>query len=97
MLAIGRTGSPATNGSGDYIIAFSTAEEVRRGQDRQPLNGLDNDRMSPLFQAAVEATEEAILNALFKASSVDGHRGRVEAIDINAVREVMQRFGYDLK
>ncbi len=97
MLAIGRTGSPATNGSGDYIIAFSTAEEVRRGQDRQPLNGLDNDRMSPLFQAAVEATEEAILNALFKATSVDGHRGRVEAIDINAVREVMQRFGYDLK
>jgi len=97
MLAIGRTGSPATNGSGDYIIAFSTAEEVRRGQDRQPLNGLDNDRMSPLFQAAVEATEEAILNALFKATSVDGHRGRVEAIDINGVREVMQRFGYDLK
>ncbi|NBW93090.1 MAG: S58 family peptidase [Bacteroidetes bacterium] len=97
MLAIGRTGSPATNGSGDYIIAFSTAEEVRRGQDRQPLNGLDNGRMSPLFQAAVEATEEAILNALFKATSVDGHRGRVEAIDINAVREVMQRFGYDLK
>jgi D-aminopeptidase len=97
MLAIGRTGSPATNGSGDYIIAFSTAEEVRRGQDRQPLNGLDNDRMSPLFQAAVEATEEAILNALFKATTVDGHRGRVEAIDIDAVREVMQRFGYDLK
>jgi D-aminopeptidase len=97
MLAIGRTGSPATNGSGDYVIAFSTAEEVRRGQDRQPLNGLDNGRMSPLFQAAVEATEEAILNALFKATSVDGHRGRVEAIDINAVREVMQRFGHDLK
>lgn len=97
MLAIGRTGSPATNGSGDYVIAFSTAESVRRGPDRQPSNGLDNAQMSPLFQAAVEATEEAILNALFKATSVDGHRGRVEAIDIDAVKEVMQRHGHDLR
>lgn len=97
MLAIGRTGSPATNGSGDYVIAFSTATEVRRGADRQPSNGLDNGRMSPLFQAAVEATEEAILNALFKATSVSGHRGRVESIDIDAVRDVMRRYGHNVR
>lgn len=97
MLAIGRTGSPATNGSGDYVIAFSTAETVRRGGDRTPANGLDNGRMSPLFQAAVEATEEAILNALFKATSVDGYRGRVEAIDIEKVRQVMRRYGHPVQ
>ena len=94
MLAIGRTGSPATNGSGDYSVAFSTAEEVRRGRGRSPSNGLDNGAMSPLFQAAVEATEEAILNSLFKAESVQGHRGRIEAIDIDAVRNVMQKYGH---
>lgn len=93
MLAIGRSGSPATNGSGDYMIAFSTAEDVRRGRDRNPTNGLDNGQMSPLFQAAVEATEEAILNALFRATTVEGHRGTIEAIDIEAVREIMDRHG----
>lgn len=97
MLAIGRTGSPATNGSGDYVIAFSTSEDVRRGPDRQPSNGLDNGRMSPFFQAAVEATEEAILNALFKATTVVGHRGRVEPIDIEAVLQVMHRYGHGLR
>lgn len=97
MLAIGRTGSPATNGSGDYVVAFSTSEDVRRGGERQPLNGLGNGQMSPLFQAAVEATEEAILNALFKATSVDGHRGRVDAIDIEAVRKVMQQYGHQVR
>ena len=94
MLALGRTGSPATNGSGDYAIAFSTAEDVRRGAGRQPSNGLDNGRMSPFFQAAVEATEEAILNALFRATTVDGHRGKIHAIDVEAVMEVMERHGY---
>lgn len=97
MLAIGRTGSPATNGSGDYIVAFSTAEDVRRGSERTPTDGLSNGRLSPFFQAAVEATEEAILNALFKATTVQGHRGTVEAIDIDAVKEVMQRYGHDVK
>lgn len=93
MLAIGRTGSPVTNGSGDYILAFSTHESVRRGQYDEhpsaPSNGLSNSDMSPLFQAAVEATEEAILNALFKATSVQGHRGTVEAIDIDSVRRIL--------
>ena len=90
MLAIGRTGSPVTNGSGDYVIAFSTAEEVRRGPNKAPLKGLANSQMSPLFQAAVEATEEAILNALFKATTVHGHNGTVKAIDIEAVKRIVQ-------
>ena len=93
MLAIGRTGSPITNGSGDYILAFSTHESVRRRQTGEqqlaPSNGLANREMSPLFQAAVEATEEAILNALFKATTVEGHRGTIEAIDIDSVRAIL--------
>lgn len=93
MLGIGRTGSPATNGSGDYAIAFSTSEDVRRGEGRGPTNGLDNGRVSPLFQAVVEATEEAIYNALFKATTVVGDKGTVEAIDIEAVLSVMNRYG----
>lgn len=94
MLGIGRTGSPASNGSGDYALAFSTAESVRRGPDRQPLNGLENEALSPLFQAVVEATEEAILNSLFRATTVTGHRGTVDAIDIDAVRDVMRGHGH---
>ncbi len=97
MLAIGRSGSPATNGSGDYVIAFSTSEDVRRGGERTPSTGLANSRLSPLFQATVEATEEAILNALFKATSVTGHRGQVEAIDVDAVKDIMRRYGHDMK
>ena len=93
MLAIGRTGSPVTNGSGDYILAFSTHESVRRKQHGEqqsaPSNGLANSEMSPLFQAAVEATEEAILNALFKATTVKGHQGTIEAIDIDSVRAIL--------
>ena len=91
MLGVGRTGSPVTNGSGDYILAFSTAESVRRGANRAPSNGLDNSQLSPLFQAVVEATEEAILNALFKATSVSGHRGTIDAIDIDAVTRILAR------
>lgn len=93
MLAIGRTGSPVTNGSGDYILAFSTHESVRRRQTGEqqsaPSHALANREMSPLFQAAVEATEEAILNALFKATTVKGHRGTIEAIDIDSVRAIL--------
>ncbi|MBO6577131.1 MAG: P1 family peptidase [Rhodothermales bacterium] len=97
LMAIARTGSPATNGSGDYAVAFSTAESVRRTPERRAglaaMAMLPNDRMSPLFQAAVESAEEAILNALFKATTVTGHRGTVEAIDIDAVREVLRKYG----
>ena len=97
LMALSRTGSPATNGSGDYAVAFSTAESVRRTPARRgsatTVEQLPNDRMSPLFQAAMEASEEAILNALFKATSVIGHRGTVEAIDLDAVKRVLAEYG----
>jgi D-aminopeptidase len=97
LMAIARTGSPATNGSGDYAVAFSTAPGVRRTPARRREAGqvedLPNGAMSPLFQAALEAAEESIYNALFKATSVSGHRGTVEAIEIEAVREILSRYG----
>ena len=86
MLAIGRTGSPATNGSGDYAVAFSTSKGVRRGGGYASVRELSNNAVSPLFQAAVEATEEAIYNALLKATSVSGHRGTINAISIEDVK-----------
>ncbi|MEX1055270.1 MAG: P1 family peptidase, partial [Rhodothermales bacterium] len=90
FLGIGRTGSPMTNGSGDYAIAFSTAEEVRRTPERRSEAStytiLPNDRMSPLFEAVVEATEEAVYNSLFKAETMKGHRGTVEALPLEGIR-----------
>ena len=86
FLGIARTGSPMTNGSGDYAIAFSTAESVRRTPERRAgaaeIAEWPNDSMSPLFQAAVEATEEAVYNSLFKAVTTRGHRGVVEALPL---------------
>ncbi len=93
---LARTGSPSTNGSGDYVIAFSTAESVRRwGGTREPLSiaDLPNQGMSPLFQAVVEATEEAIYNSLFKAVTVSGHRGTVEALPIDETLEILTKHG----
>jgi len=73
---LARTGAALSNGSGDYAIAFSTAAEVRRGkQRRQALSEVvefPNDLVSPLFVAAIEATEEAILNSLFMAEDMEG-------------------------
>lgn len=94
LLGIGRTGSPMTNGSGDYVLAFSTAESVRRTPERRSdiatVEELPNSEMSPLFQAAVEATEEAIYNALFKATTVDGHRGTIEALPLEDVLQLLR-------
>lgn len=97
ILGLARTGSPMTNGSGDYVIAFSTAESVRRTPERRrelhAIDVLPNDRVSPLFQAVVEATEEAILNSLFRATTTTGHRGTVEALPIEETLEILRRFG----
>jgi D-aminopeptidase len=94
LLAVGRTGSPITNGSGDYVIAFSTAESVRRTPVRRArlatLEELPNDRTSPLFQAVVEATEEAIYNAMFRAETLTGHRGTVEALPLDRLIEIVR-------
>lgn len=89
FLGIGRTGSPISNGSGDYALAFSTADAVRRTAERRGAvaarDEVPNDLMTPLFQAVVEATEEAVLNSMFKAEAMDGHRGRVEALPVDEV------------
>ena len=89
FLGIGRTGSPMTNGSGDYAIAFSTNLDVRRTPERRArratIADLPNEQMSPLFQAAVEATEEAVINSLFAATAMDGAQGRIEALPVDEV------------
>ena len=92
---LARTGSSLSNGSGDYALAFSTADSVRR-----PMNGrreagqiehLPNDLISPLFQAVIEATEEAIYNALFKATSMTGYLGRtIEALPVARVLKIIE-------
>ncbi len=94
FMGIARTGSAMSNGSGDYALAFSTAESVRRTPlRREQLHMLEdwpNEYMTPLFQAVVEATEEAVYNALFKASDVDGvNQGRYPAIPVQQVLQLL--------
>ena len=100
MLGVGRTGSSASNGSGDFVIAFSTAEEVRRYMvaanrpppTSAPRSELSNEGMSPLFEAVIEATEEAIYNSLFMATSVTQRGHTVDAIPLDRVREILARY-----
>lgn len=94
FLGIARVGGFASNGSGDYSIAFSTNKDVRRvqgsGNRVRTIADLDNNAMTPLFLAAVEATEEAILNSLFMATTITGDRGNTrEAIPVDEVLEIM--------
>lgn len=95
VMGLARTGSYASNGSGDYVIAFSTANGVRRGTrgGEHRRDELANGSMSPLFQATVEATEEAIYNSLLKAETVTSNGRTVEALPIEATVEILQRYG----
>jgi len=95
MMGLGRTGSSASNGSGDYALAFSTAASVRRAFDapRLTTTELANEEMSAVFQATVEAVEEAIYNSLFQATTVTGNGRTVEAIPLDRVREILARYG----
>jgi D-aminopeptidase len=95
LLGLGRTGSVMSNGSGDYVIAFSTASECRRrrGVTVVEARELGNEAMTPLFQASVEASEEAILNSLFRASTVVGHRRTAQALPLQPTLELLQRAG----
>ena len=94
IMGLSRTGSSASNGSGDYVIAFSTNVSVRRAFDAERLSTqeLANEETSALFQATVEATEEAIYNSLFKATTVTGSGRTVDALPIDRVREILQRY-----
>ncbi len=95
MMGLARTGSSASNGSGDYALAFSTATTVRRVWDapRVTTTELANEEMSAVFQATVEAVEEAIYNSLFMATTVRGNGRTVEAIPLDRVREVLRKYG----
>jgi D-aminopeptidase len=94
MLGLARTGSSASNGSGDYAIAFSTATGVRRRFDakRLAIEELANEEMSAVFQAVVEATEEAIYNSMFRATDVTSNGRTIQALPIDRVREVLRRY-----
>ena len=95
MMGLGRTGSVAENGSGDYVIAFSTNKAVRRVRESDqpyPTSSLLNASMSPLFTATVDATEEAIYNAILKATTVESSRGRLTAIPLEPLLEVLEKY-----
>jgi D-aminopeptidase len=93
MSGLARTGSSMTNGSGDYAIAFSTANRINSADGKRNITLVGNDAMSPLFQAVIEATEEAILNSMFRATTVTGNGRTVEALPIDKVREILKKYG----
>ena len=109
IMGLARTGASGSNGSGDYVIAFSTAEEVRRrlspaapGTPPTPpslraTRQLTNDDMSPLFQAVIEAAEEAIYNSMFMATSVTSRGRTVPAIPLDSVRAVLRKYGVAMR
>jgi D-aminopeptidase len=93
LMGVARTGGSASNGSGDYAIAFSTASEVRIHASTQALRSeqvMSNDAMSPLFLAAIEATEEAVYNSMFKATTSIGNGHTVEALPIERTVEILK-------
>ena len=95
IMGLSRTGSFASNGSGDYVLAFSTNAAVRRAFDAKRLatQELANEEVTALFAAVVESIEEAIYNSMLKATTVTGHGGRaLEALPIDKVREILDRY-----
>src|SRR5262245_19620548 len=97
-LGLAAVGSPITHGSGDYVLAFSTSELVRKSfvsnDAVETAQTLRDDRLSPLFQAVREATEEAVINSLLKATTITGRDDhKVEAIDPDEVVRVCRKFG----
>lgn len=96
VFALARTGSSYSNGSGDYAIAFSTAAETRvRYGATAPHSAatLPTDAVSPLFEAALEATEEAVYNSLLKAETTTGNGATVQALPLDRVRELLKKYG----
>ena len=98
FMGLAKTGGIASNGSGDYVIAFSTSSSNRvafnPSDPNQQITVLTNDALDPLFMAANEATEEAILNSLFKAESMKGFKGRsIEALPLDKVIPILKKYG----
>ena len=96
FMGLAKTGGIASNGSGDYIIAFSTDSSLRipyDAPDKLLQHVLSNDAMSPLFMATIEATEEAIINSLLAAETMKGKNGKmVEALPFDKVKEIFRKY-----
>lgn len=92
ILGMARVGSTGSNGSGDYVIAFSTTNRIAQDAARtHPLALLSEDSLSPLFEAVIDATEEAIVNSLLRANSVRGYQNhRADALPIPQLRELLR-------
>jgi D-aminopeptidase len=86
VFGLARTGSSYSNGSGDFAIAFSTARGVRP-------DAVTGDALSPYFEMALEATEEAVYNSLLRATTVESAMGKAEAIPVERVKEILRRYG----
>lgn len=105
IMGLSRTGSSASNGSGDYVLAFSTSPTVRRrvvqgggtGSPVRQVDDLGNDAMSALFQGVVEATEEAIYNSLFRATTVTSRGRTVDALPLERVREILDKYRVSIR
>ncbi len=94
MLGLARTGGIASNGSGDYVIAFSTTNQITGGERVRKVSELANSGVSPLFLAAIEATEEAIINSLFAAETMTGREGNTrEALPKKQVLKLLRERG----
>jgi D-aminopeptidase len=101
-MGLARTGGIAHHGSGDYVIAFSTDSAVRVAhqpvQRVQTMGFLNDDALSPLFLAAIEATEEAIVNSLCMSVDMTGHRGaKVQALPIQTVMQILGTYKRNTK
>jgi len=96
LFGLARTGAAGSNGSGDYVIAFSTNRQVRiahAARGPRVTSVLSNDSMSPLFLAVIEATEEAIINSLFAAGTVTSNGRKVDGLPIARVLEILRNHG----
>jgi len=98
FMGLAKTGGIASNGSGDYVLAFSTAKQLYTPHEGKTAllqnSALPNDLTSPLFMASIEATEEAILNSLFMATTIEGKDGRkVEALPLDKVLPILKKYG----
>lgn len=92
LLGLARTGGTGSNGSGDYAIAFSTAAELRIGlENDRAAKLIGNDAMSPLFLAVIEATEEAIYNSLFRATTMTGCGHTIEALPLEPTLQILRK------
>jgi len=96
MLGLARTGGIGSNGSGDYAIAFSTAPDSRitlreAGVETRAPKLVSNDGMSPIFLAVIEATEEAIYNSLFRATTTTGCGHTIEALPLEPTLQILRK------